>query len=67
MHVVMHDLKLGEIKGSQRSKEKGYLDKRAHVEGNSKSFSSLLLKGFEVRLWGVQQSKTPLLRFCYII
>lgn len=32
MHVVMDNLKLGEIKGCDRSKEKGYPVKGAHNE-----------------------------------
>lgn len=37
MRVVRDDLKLGEIKGCDRSKEKGYPVKGAHNEGNGKS------------------------------
>ncbi len=53
MHVVLDYLKLGEIEGYDRSKEKGYPVKDAHNEGNGKSYSFLFLKGFEVELWGV--------------
>lgn len=38
MHVVMGNLKLGEIKGCDRSKGKGYSVKGAHNEGNGKSY-----------------------------
>lgn len=53
MHVVMDNLELGKIKGCHRSKGKGYQVKGAHNEGNGRSYLFLLLKGFEVRLWGV--------------
>ena len=53
MHVVMDNLKLGEIKGCDRSKEKGYPVKGAHDEGHGRSYFFLFLKGFEVKLWGV--------------
>ena len=49
MRVVVDNLKLGDIKGCDRSKEKGY-----PMRGNGKSyFFFLFLKGFEVGLWGV--------------
>lgn len=53
MHVVVGNLKLGEIKGCDRSKDEGYPVRGPHNEGNGKSYFFLLLKGFEVRLWGV--------------
>lgn len=53
MHVVMDNLKLGEIKGCDGSNDEGYPVKGAHNEGNGKSYFFLLLKGFEVRLRGV--------------
>ena len=51
MHTVMDNLKLGEIEGCDRSKEKGYPVEGAHNERDGKSYFILLLKGFEVRLW----------------
>lgn len=53
MHVVVGNLKLGEIKGCNRSKEKGYPVKGAHHEGMANPILLYILKGFEVRLWGV--------------
>lgn len=38
MHTVMDNLKLGEIKGCDRSKEKGDPVKGAHNKSNGKSF-----------------------------
>lgn len=38
MHVAMDNLKLGEIKGCDRSKEKGYPVKGAHNKRNGKSY-----------------------------
>lgn len=53
MHAAMDNLELGEIKGCNRSKEKGCPVRGAHNEGHGKSYFFLFLKRFEVGLWGV--------------
>lgn len=50
MHVVMDSLKLGEIKGCDRSK--GVTKKANGI------FFFFFLKGFEVSLWGVKWTET---------